>query len=913
MAWLNRIWNTLRSRSLESDLDEELRLHLDLRTRELERSGMGQDEARAAAARLFGNITLETERMRRTDIAAWMETFFNDLRFGVRQLRRNRVFSFIAILSLALGIGANTAIFSVMNAILLRALPVRDPQELVILTNPDSAGSWTGIGDAERDQISYPEFVELRERLTTLSGLCAAQSYSSDWSVRIAGGDQEPVHGRLVSENYFSVLGVTSSIGRVFSQSDEAGPGRDPYVVLSYDFWQRRFVGALNIVGTPIKLNQAMLTVIGVAAPGFKGESGGENPDLWIPVLMQPLVVPGQYWLHEDAGKSVDKRTWLHAFGRLKPGSTLAAVQTEANVVFKAMMEAFYPPTLEPELKKNALAQHLVVRDARTGAFNRRDGLATELQILLAVAVLVLLIACANVANLLLARATARRREVGVRLSIGASRLRLFRQFFTESLLLSVFGGITGLLVAWSGSRALVRLLSDPDQQLSLPTDLDWRVLAFTATVTIITGILFGLAPALGASRTDLNISLRSAAEGMSYSRGRLNVAKSLVMGQVALSLLLVIGAGLFLRTLGNLERSELGYPRERLLQVQVDGLTAGYKEQGLAAFYREVAERLRALPGVRGVAYSQNGLLSGGESNTHVQVEGFTPQRDEDREARFDQIAPGYFAVVGIPLLLGREAGAEDTAQSTRVCLINEEMARRFFAGRNPIGMHLTMIFNHQTLEIVGVVKNARSRSLRGAIPQRFYMLVDQASDGKIPGSVVFEIRTEGDPNAIVATVRKAIARVNPDAPIEAVRTMVEAIDDSTVFPRLIARLSAIFGGLALLMAATGLYGVLSYGVARRTNEIGIRMALGANRRSVIGMILGETGVLVAIGLAIGFGAALASTHFVASQLYGLSEFDPASFLGAAALLAAVGQIAGWIPARRAARVDPVRALRHD
>jgi predicted permease len=914
MAWLNRIWNTLRSRSLQDELDEELRLHLDLRAQELERAGMSHDAARAAATRQFGNTTLQTERMRRMDVAAWMETLFGDLRYAMRQFRRNPLFSSIAILSLALGIGANTAIFSVMNAVLLRALPVRDPQQLVILTNPDSAGSWTGITDPEREQISYPEFVQLRERLTTLSGLCVAEASLGQWQIRISGGQQEEARGRLVSENYFSVLGVEAAIGRVFSQQDEAGPGQDPFVVISYDYWQRRFGGRSDVLGANITLNRGTLTVIGVAGPGFRGESAGDDPDLWIPVLMSPLVYPGQNWLHEDPSHYIQKHTWLHAFGRLKPGATVASVQTEANVVFKAMMEAFYPPTLPPDLKKEALSQHLVVRDARTGAFNGRDGLTGQLTILLAVAGLVLLIACANVANLLLARATARGREVAIRLSIGASRMRLFRQFLTESLLLSLLGGAAGLFMAWGGARFLVRIFTEPDQQLSLSTGLGGPVLAFTAAVTLLTGILFGIAPSLRASRTNVNAGLRETGQGVTRSRGRLNVAKSLVIVQVALSLLLVIGAGLFLRTLWNLQTIALGYPKENLLQVHVDGVATGYKGPALADYYHEVAGRLGALPGVRGVTYSENGLMAGGESNTHVVADGFTPQRDEDREARYDQVGPGYFAVLGIPVLLGRELGPQDTATSARVCVVNEELAKRFFAGRNPIGLHLTR--NHDdgaSLEIVGVVKNSRSRSLVGEIPQRFYVPVDQGSGVQIAERAVFEIRTVGDPKSMANTARKTILSVNPDAPIVSSRSMDEVIENETFFPRLIARLSAIFGGLALLMAAIGLYGVLSYGVARRTNEIGIRMALGAGRGSVIGMILRETGVLVVIGLVAGIAAAAGCTHLIASQLYGLGELDPATFVVAVGLLGAVAFIAGYIPAARAAKVNPVQALRHE
>jgi predicted permease len=528
-----------------------------------------------------------------------------------------------------------------------------------------------------------------------------------------------------------------------------------------------------------------------------------------------------------------------------------------------------------------------------------------------------LLIACANVANLLLARATARRREVGIRLAIGASRGRLFRQFFTESLLLSLLGGAAGMAVAWGGARLLVNLLSEPSANrpaMDLGLRLDWNVLGFTVGASLLTSLLFGLAPSLRASRSEISAGMRLGASATTPGR-RFTLAKGLVIAQVGLSLLLVIGSALFLRTLWNFQNIALGYPKEHLLQVGVEGGTAGHKGQELATFYRTIAERMRTLPGVRGVTYSELGMMTGGESNVHVQAEGFTPERDQDRESRYDQVAPGYFDVVGIPLLLGRDLGPQDTPTSTRVCVINEELARRFFAGRNPIGRHLTARFGNQlaTLEIVGVVKNARTRSLRGEIPQRFYLSVDQGAEGRFAGYIIFELRTAGEPRSVSEAVRKVIAGVDPDAPISFAMSMEEVIDDHTVLTRMIARLCAIFGGLALLLAATGLYGLLSYAVARRTNEIGIRMALGADRLSVVGMILRETGVLLAFGLAVGLVSALLSTRLVASQLYGLSRFDPISFVASAALLSALALVAGYLPASRAARVNPVRALRHE
>jgi predicted permease len=785
----------------------------------------------------------------------------------------------------------------------------------VTLTNPSEAGMWTGISDGERAIISYPEFLDLRQHLTTLSGLFVSQSSLQQWQARIAGGEQEQIQGRLVSEEYFSVLGLEPSIGRVFNSQDAAGPGQDPYAVLSWAFWQRRFDGRADALGKAIKINGTTLTVIGVAQRGFKGENAGQSPDLWIPVLMQPLIYPGRNWLQDDPTHPLHKTTWLHAFGRLKPGATLAATQSEVNVIFKGMMESFYPATMQPDMRQQALSQHLVVHDSRTGDFNGREDTSKQLKILLAVAGVVLLIACANVANLLLAKATARRREVGIRLSLGASRSRLFRQFLTESLLLSLMGGVSGLLIARGGARLLVRLLSDPEQPLVLSTSLDWPVLAFTLGVTLFTGILFGLLPSLRASRTDFNLSLRDPRQAVTTSHRRLSLAKLLAVGQVALSLLLVIGAGLFVRTLWNLQSVALGYPRENLLQVGVEGITLGYEGQRLAGFYRDISERLRLVPGVKGASYSELGLLSGGESNTRLDVEGFTARRDQDRHSRFDIVSPGYFATMGIPVLLGRDIGPQDSATSPRICVVNEAFVKLYFSGRNPIGYHLTSTLGNDTttVEIVGVVKDFRTTSLRQDIPQRFFVPVAQGWRGKIPNGIVFEIRTATEPQSLEPAIRKAILNVNPDAPIAFVQSMDQLIDEYTLSEQMIARLCSIFGGLALLLAATGLYGVLSYGVARRTSEIGIRMALRANRASVVAMVMAETGILVAIGIVIGIGAALGSTRLIATQLYGLSNFDPLSFTVSAAMLCLTALVASFVPAERAARVDPVQALRHE
>src|ERR1051326_2160726 len=569
-------------------------------------------------------------------LAAWTETLLKDLRYATRQFARNPVFTAVAVASLAIGIGANTAIFSVLNVAMVKSLPVRDPQGLVMLTDPNTSGVSSGLDTGDRNMLTYSEFAQIRDHATTLAGLCAAQSQLNRWQARIGGGPQEEVQAKLVSEEYFSVLGVEPAIGRFFSRADEKGRGADPYAVISYDYWQRRFGGNVSVLGTPIKLLGTTLTVIGVAAPGFSGENVADKPDFWIPMMMQPLIMPGRDWLHEDLSKNIEKVMWLHAFGRLKPGVTQSRAQTEIDVIFRGLIENGYPATLDPETRKQATAQHIKLRDARTGVFGGRDDFAQQLKILLGVSLLVLLIACINVANLLLARATSRIKEVGVRLSIGASRLRLGRRFLTESLVLSLLGGAVGLLFAWGASRVLVLLLTERRQDFALAPTMDWHVLIFTLGVTVLTGVLFGLAPALRSTKVNLTDSLRDGGR-TTASGSRLNLAKGLVIVQVAFSLLLVAGAGLFLRTLWNLQSVSLGYPREHLLMINVDGVSAGYKDARLSSLWHDLTERLRGVPGVQGATYSINGIFSGSESADEIDVEGFTASKREEKFSRFD------------------------------------------------------------------------------------------------------------------------------------------------------------------------------------------------------------------------------------------------------------------------------------
>jgi predicted permease len=844
---------------------------------------------------------------------SWLNSLLRDVLYALRQFVRNPLFTIVAISSLAIGIGANTAVFSVMDAALLKSLPVPNPQELVMFTDPNASGVTTGLNAGERHLMTFAEFVQLSDHATTLSGMFATEADLNRWHVRIAGGPTEEARARLVSEEYFSVLGLQPAIGRFFTSSDAKGPGQDPYAVISYDYWQSRFGGKPSVLGRPIQVGNASLTVIAVTKPGFHGETVGESTDFWMPVMMQPMVIPGRDWLSENLSQGAEKVMWLHTFGRLKPGVSSSKAQTEINVLFRQTIENSYPISLSPEFRRQALDQRLVLHEARTGVFAGRNDFSQQLFLLLSAAMVVLAIACINVANLLLARGSNRSREVALRLSIGATRARIIRQFLTESLVLSFLGGFFALLLAWGASRLLTIFLASGRSGLELSPTLDGKILLFTLCVVVFSGIIFGLAPALRGTNIDLNDSLRDSGHATASS-GKMKLTQGLVVCQIGLSLLAVILAGLFLRTIWNLQAVGLGYPKEKLLLITVDGVRSGYKGPQLSNLWRDLNASLQALPGVQAVSYSINGIFSGSEADDEIAVEGFTPQNEDEKTSRFDMVGPGYFSTLGAPLLRGREFGLGDSPSAPHVAVINEAFANRFFAGRNPIGRHITQDPRNQKniIEVVGVARNVRDHALRGEVPPRFYVPGDQGMDGPNEWAT-FEIRTAGDPKYMLDAVRKTI--VNADAKLYPTKehALVESLESSMSQPRMVARLCAVFGTVGLLLAAGGLYGVLSYGIARRTNEIGIRMALGAAPGRVIGMVLRETGMILAIGAVLGIVLTIACTRLIAGRLYGLSTLDPPTILSAVGLFAIVAAIAAFIPAARAARVNPITALRHE
>jgi predicted permease len=843
-----------------------------------------------------------------TAIREHLHVMQQDLRHAVRILAATPAFTAVAVLSLALGIGANAAIFSLLDSVLLKTLPVYHPHELVMLTDPESSGTAIGSGHGDRSLLTYPEFRELQSRTTgSFSALLASDSALKEVQARVGGGDPEPLNIRMVSASYFPALGVAPVLGRSFDGAAEPSPGTAPVAVISYDFWQKRFGGNPEVLGTTIALRSGVLSIAGVAPERFFGETVGERPDAWVPLAMQAAVLPGRDWLHDKPGR-FEKVMWLHVFGRLRPGVSRDTAQANANVIFQQGLAAYYGTLADPDMRKRFIDQRLVVRDASTGASWIRGDFAEPLVVLLTAAGLVLLIACSNLGNLLLARATSRSREMSVRLALGASRGRVVRQLLTESLCLAAAGGAVGLAAAALMRTALVRLVSDP---IDVPPTLDMRTLGFVLVLSVVTGLLLGVLPALRTTRTDPLRGLRDHGRGVAGSAAWLRVGRLVVVAQLALSLPLLVGAGLLARTLVNLQHVELGYSRDDVVTVRVDAESAGYDVARNVAAFERLLTGIRALPSVRAATYSNNGLFGGSDNGDQIVVEGYTRKGDGDRGSGYDAVGPGYFSTLGVPILLGREIADTDRPESRQVCVINQTFAKDYFAGRHPIGMHVTQEYGEEkhTYEIVGVAADSRQNTLRAPIDHRFYTPATQPA--ATINAVSFIVRPRGTPASAMADVRRVVQQLEPGMPILSARVLGDAIDRRIGQDRLLARLSIAFGAVAALLVAIGLYGVLSYGVARRTNEIGIRKALGARPATLIAMILRETGWLLGGGLVAGAVVSAASLRLIQSRLYGLSAADPATIATAVAALAAVATLAAWLPAHRASRIDPITALR--
>jgi predicted permease len=849
-----------------------------------------------------------------------MENFWQDLRYGMRMLARSPGFTLVAVLTLALGIGANTAIFSVLDSVLLRSLPVPHPRELVVLTNPDEHGAHFGSQTGERSMLAYSEFEYLRDHNQGFSHIFAADSSLPEaeatisWSPKSATPAKETVAVRLVSGDYFDALGIKAAAGRTFSPEVDRARGASPITVVSYAFWKRRFGLNPAVLGQTVQIHNTSFEIIGVASPGFFGETVGESPDMWVPMMMQAPIYPGKDFVSASPGL-VNQYMWLQVMGRLKPGISLAQAKAAVNVDFKNMLEANVG-TLSGEERRSALDQRLNVQPGGRGASTLSEDFGRPLKLLMVLVALVLLIACANVANLLLARGAARQKEFGMRLAMGAGRWRLIRQLLTETLLLALLGGAAGIVLAQWGDALLLRMVSDSGSsniQLSLQPDA--RMLAFTLGLTLLTAILFGLIPSLHVTRMNMSPLLKSTSMGGLGESGprRLPVGKLLVVTQVAVSLILLIAAGLSVRSLGELSKVNLGYSRENLLLFRVDAAAGGFKTPASIHLFQQLLEKIAAIPGLRGVTVSHDGLFSHSESGDPVSVDGYTPKQGEEMGSRFDHIGPGYFSTLGVPILIGREIGPQDSTGTIRPAVVNQSFVTRFFSGANPIGKHIRDTYpgNVQEMEVVGVVADAKYNDLREKARPRVYAplfnpLWDQTA-------AVYEVRTYADPASVSAALRQAVKETSASLPPVEINTMSGLVDESLQTDRFIERLSAAFGVLALVLASIGLYGIMAYTVARRTRDIGIRLALGAEPGNILRQVLRETLTLVLLGFLIGVPIAIGGTHFVRSMLFGLGVADPMAISFAALTLACVAAVAGFLPARRASRVDPMIALRYE
>ena len=811
----------------------------------------------------------------------------------------------VAVLSLGLGIGANTAIFSLINSVMLRALPVRHPEQLVLMTDPGSGGIAIETQETgPRSILSYPEFEQFREHNTVFSGMFAAESTLSNVDLfpgRSATELPDKARAQLVSGEFFGVLGVEPFAGRVFTPEEDRAPGANPVVVISYGFWQREFGGDAGILGRTVRIGKQPFQIIGIAPARFRGILVGADPDLWAPITMQQQVLPGRDYL-----KPRDT-LWLQVMGRLKPGVSRAKAQAGLNVVLQQMLRMWNANAASGRERLGSFDEQIVLSEGATGASTVRGQFSEPLQMLMAMVGLVLLIACANLANLMLARASARQREIGVRLALGAARGQLIRQLLTESILVAALGGIVGFVLAAWGADMLVSVVSRSVDHLELGAIHDSRVFLFTAAISILAAMLFGLAPAVRATRVDLNRSL-SAARGSAGGRGQ--AGRVLVVAQVALSLVLVMGATLFVRSLRNLADRSLGLDRDHLLMAWVDPVGGGYKGANVQALYERLLERLRQVPGVRSVSLSNAGLF-GSDYRDPVSVDVATRLKPEDSHASWTLVGPGYFTTAGIPLLRGREIDARDAERGAPVCVINQAFAQVYFPGIDPIGKHVTDEYptTVTTFEVVGIVADAQEHSLSGPIRPRFYG--NLAHPIGTVESVAFLVRAAGRPATIESSVQRAMAEVDRALPVLRIRSVSEAIDRRLITSRLMAELSASFGSVALLMAVIGLFGVMSYAMSRRTSEIGIRMALGATSQSVASMVLREALWLVGIGVAIGIPCTLACGSLIRSFLFGVTASDPTVIAFAAAVILVATLLAAYIPARRASRTDPMTALR--
>ena len=835
-----------------------------------------------------------------------MATLLQDLRYAVRTLRKSPLFVSVAVLSLALGIGANTAIFTLINQLILQYLPVRHPEELVLLT---ARGNHYGSNNGA-NALSYSMYQDFRDKNRVFSGMFCRNGNVASLSY---SGKTELVATEFVSGNYFPVLDVGAAVGRVFNASDDLMQGSHPVAVLSYGYWKARFGGDRGIIGKRIVVDGYPLTVIGVSQAAFNGVEPGNSPQIRIPITMYDSMPPGRKFLELNDRR----RRFVQVFGRLKPGITSVQAKAGLQPLFHQIlqMEVQQPAFAKASTyaKQQFLRMWMDVLPAAKGRSQLREQFSKPLLALMAIVGLVLLIACSNLANLLIARASSREREIAVRLALGAGRWRLVRRLLTESILLSAIGGMAGLVLAIWMVRALVSFEPADVWSITISTKPDASVLVFTLLVSLLTGVLFGLAPGLLATRPQLAATLKGEA-GPVAGGASAGLRKGLVAAQVALSLLLLVGAGLFLKSLNNLKELRPGFEAHNLVAVRVEPtLSRGYNLAWARDYYRRLTEQLETVPGIQSAALAVIPLVEGWEWDNSITIEGYVPKQGEDPDPHMQFCSPRFFETLKIPILLGRDFTVKDAFGAPKVAIVNERFAKRYFGARNPLGRHIGFGSDPGTktdTEIVGVVSDTKYENMRDEVPYELYVPYAQQDWAD---SMTVYMKTSAPPLGLFGTLRRAVREVDAGVPIYQMRTLDQTVENSLLTERLLATLSIVFGVLATALAAIGLYGVMAFMVARRTREIGIRMALGATGGSVVWLVLREVLALAAAGLSIGLAAAFGLTRLVEAQLFGVRPTDLLTLLSAALGISAVIAVAGYFPARRATAIDPMRALRFE
>ena len=903
-AFVLRLRGFFRSRRSDADFTAELDSHVALDTEDGIRSGLTPAEARRLALIRLGGAEQTRQAYREQRALPLLDDLLHDLRYGMRMLARSPSFTAVAALTLALGIGANSAMFSLLDQVVLRLLPVRHPEQLVIVRETGNHyGNTYGA-----NTISWPMFEDLRDNNQVFSGMFSRFPAN----VTLGYGDRAAqIPAELVSGSYFPILGVGAALGRMIAPDDDAVPDSKPVVVLSYSFWRSYFDGDRTIVGRSIALNGHAMTVIGVAQPGFDGVELGAPAKVFVPIMMKTEMTP-----RSDGLKDRRRRlSWVTAYGRLKPSVSREQAQISLQPLLHNILEF---EAQQPEFTRNATAADrlLFLRnrvELLPGSDNGlREYMRRPLWLLVALTGAVLLLACANLANLLLARATAREREFAVRLAIGAGRARIVRQLLLESLLLAGAGAILGLALAYLADRILLHIYlpADAAAEFVVSPIPDGHVLAFVVGAMLLTSVIFGLLPAIRGSRTEITPSLqdRSAAA----STGGISLRRALVGIQVALSLLLLVGAGLFVRTLRNLQNLGPGFPTDRLLTFRIDPSLNGYSDEETKSFYERLNVDLQTMPGVASVGFSTMPLLEGYAWQNAVVGKDFEGAPTEEQPV-LCEVGPDYFATLGIPMITGRAFTAQDDGPAEyRSAVVNESFARKYFPGRNAIGKRFGLVNDMQpvtpNIEVVGVIPDRKYRDLRETPPAQAFFPYFQGAKFRFMN---IYLRTQADPRLIEDQLRERMRQFDPHVPIVGLETMDERIGFSLRTERLIASLSAVFGGLATLLAVIGLYGVMTYAVTRRTREIGVRMALGAPRGNVVWMVMREVLVLISVGVTVGVPMALAFSGIARSQLFGLDPHDPLTLVASIFTLGVAACAAGFIPALRASRIDPMQALR--